>query len=166
MPEMLRFSRRVEDRIYELALTWDTESFVDGTPRIAVSASVAPASNPEDAQSLFAAITLEGADMGPPDIVVRIQDREILRVPLEGVVDESIIDHIPAALFGAGDPIVGCLVRAGLSAVVAQILQCRHQTREVPWYRPRIRAMATHLRRTAGSMAVGMVTRAVRCIVL
>lgn len=164
MPEMLRFSRRVGDSIYELAVTWDAESFEDGTPRIAVSGSVAPASHPEDAISLFAAVTLEGGDERPPDLVVRIQDREVLRVPLENLVDESIIDQIPGALFGAGDPVVGCLVRAGLSTAVAQVLQCRRQTEGESWYRPRIRAIGRCIRRSAGSMAIGMVTRAVRCI--
>lgn len=166
MPEVLRFSRRVDDRIYELTVTWDTVSFEEGTPRIAVSSSVAPASNPEDTATLFAAVTLEGADAGPPNVVVRIQDREVLRMPLEDLVDVSIIDRIPSPVFGAGDPIVGCLVRAGLSAAVAQVLQCRNQTREEYWYRPRIRALGQCLRRSAGSMAVRMVTRAAQCIVL
>jgi hypothetical protein len=41
MPEVLRLSRQVGDSISELTVSWDTESFEDGTPRIALAASVA-----------------------------------------------------------------------------------------------------------------------------
>jgi len=165
VPELVRFTRRVGDSIYDLAVTWDTESFEGGTPRVAISASVAPAADPQDTTSLFAAVTLEGGDVGSPDLVVRIQDREALRVPLEDLVDESIIDRIPGSFFGVGNPIVGCLVRGGLSAAIGQILRCRRQTRDQPWYRPRIRAIGHCLRLSVGRMAVGMVVRAARCIV-
>jgi len=165
MPEVLRLSRQVGDNIYELTVSWDTESFEDGTPRIALAASVASATRPNDRQSIEAGLTLEGRDDGSPDIVLRIADVEVVRLPLEDMVDESqIIDRIPGFVYGAGNPIVGCLIRAGLSSSVSGIIRCTRRTRDLRWYRARIRGIGQCLRANAGRMATGMTLRAARCI--
>ena len=60
-------------------------------------------------------------------IIIRHNHKELARWPVTDMlaVDvgvEEIIDQLPPLL--AGDPIIGCAIRAGLSAVLGQSVQC------------------------------------------
>jgi hypothetical protein len=167
MPEVIRLSRQVGDNVHELTINWDAKSFEEGTPRIDVRASIAAADYPSESRSIEAAVSLEANEDGAPDIVLRSSDREMVRLSLADLIDESqIIDKIPGWIYGAGDPILGCLIRAGLSAVVGQIIRCTRKTRDLCWYSERIRGIGLCLRSSAGRMTTRMVLRAVRCIAL
>lgn len=76
---------------------------------------------------------------------------------------EQVIDAIPAWVFG-GDPILGCLVRSGLSAIVGQTIQCKKDTADSHWYWPRMQAlgrcMLLHVPEMTGTAGL----RAAKCV--
>jgi hypothetical protein len=86
-------------------------------------------------------------------------------MPLADLLDESqIIDRIPAWLYGGGDLLTGCLLRAGLSSVIGQVIRCKNATRDFDWYRPRIRAIGGCLKANFGRVVSRTALRAAKCI--
>jgi hypothetical protein len=68
-----------------------------------------------------------------PWLVIEIAGKEVFAQPLEEVLGgSSVVDAIPAYFYGGGDPMIGCLIRAGVSASVDQIMACyrRAESRE------------------------------------
>ena len=45
---------------------------------------------------------------------------------------------VPGWVYGGGNPVLGCLVRAGLVAITGQIIKCRRETTGVRWTAPRL----------------------------
>ena len=90
--------------------------------------------------------------------------RSVLRKPLADLIDsEQVIDAIPAWVF-TGDPILGCLVRSGLSAIVGQTIQCKKSSADSHWYWPRMQAlgrcMLLHVPEMTGTAAI----RSAKCV--
>jgi len=76
---------------------------------------------------------------------------------------EQVLDWIPAWCF-TGDPITGCLVRAGLSALIGQTLDCKKSTAELPWFKPRMKALGQCMVHHIPDMGVTAAARAARCV--
>ena len=161
MADLWKTSIRRAGEEYELTLSWDTEAFEEGAPTIAVQA-VRRADGREE--TLEVSVALHEDSEGRPAVALRANNETILSVPLSELVDaDQFIELIPGWVYGAGNPIVGCLLRAGISATVGQILSCRRHTVEQPWFLPRARAIggcfqanigkvgAKAARRTAGA---------------
>lgn len=165
MIEFWRTVQRRGDVEYELEIAWDPDAFEGNTPTIAVTARTREADSPEPRSELRAEVSLLNRDEGSPELSVYIGRQEIVGAPLADLLDESqIIDRIPGPLYGAGDPITGCLLRAGLSSVVRQIIRCRNETQDHPWYRPRIREIGRCLRANLGRMGARTALKAGQCI--
>jgi hypothetical protein len=62
---------------------------------------------------------------GVPWLVIEVNDQEVFRETVDQIVGtENVMNKVPAAIYGGGDPFVGCFVRAGISASVEQLLSC------------------------------------------
>jgi hypothetical protein len=97
-------------------------------------------------------------------LVVSVGGKDLFGLPLADVLDESqIIDRIPAWVYGGGDPFIGCLLRAGLSSVVKQVIHCKDETRGLDWYRPRVPAIGQCLRANIGRIGARTALRAAKC---
>jgi hypothetical protein len=163
MRELWHITHRRGENEYELAISWDNASFTEGKPAIQVAVTVRR--DDKEAHTLEAEIAIENNDTDGPDLTLSIQDKEFIRMPLADLLDESqIIDRIPAWLYGGGDPLTGCLLRAGLSSVVGQVIRCKKATRDFAWYRPRIHAIGHCLRENIGRMGSRTTLRAAKCV--
>ena len=157
-----RLSHRQDGNEYELGISWNDDSFISGTPEIEISATVRRRDWKEP-QRVAVTVGLEDRDGGPV-LIVSVQGKPILGVPLADLLDESqIIDRIPAWIYGGGDPLTGCLLRAGLSSVVGQVIHCKNETRELDWYRARIQAIGGCLNTNVGRMGSRTALRAAKC---
>ncbi len=165
---------RFKDNLYTIGLDWDDGTFEEGKAIvIRVVATSAPVENPKERRELEATISVESGhddpDLSHPGVlVVRIGKEEIFRRPLSELFGEestvgTVLEFIPAHLFG-GDPVIGCLVRSGITATVGQIVSCKNATSEAKWYRPRLSAMGKCLKAGAGSMLLKTGARALRCV--
>jgi hypothetical protein len=158
-----RVGHRQGDEEYELTVGWDDDSFVNGTPEITVRATV-KRRDWDEPRSLTVSVGLINRDNGGPDMVFNVGGKEIFGVPLADLFDESqIIDRIPAWVYGGGDPLTGCLIRAGLSAVIGQLIRCKNDTRDEPWYRDRVIAIGSCLRAHVGRIGARAAWRAAKC---
>jgi hypothetical protein len=165
MTAMWRLTHRIDETEYEVGITWDEDAFIEGSPSIRVSASVRPEDG--DPITLDVSIRIQETQENGPDIVLSWRETDLIRLPLADLVDESqIIDRIPSILYGAGNPVTGCLLRAGLSAVVGQIIRCKKSTQGVEWYRPRLRQIGMCLRANIGSIGRRAAFRAAKCVLL
>lgn len=75
--------------------------------------------------------------------------------------DEAIsqlIDAIPA-----GDPFLGCLLRAGVSTFVGQVVKCTFAASDAEGWRQTVRQVLACLRRNGVRMLVRTALRAARC---
>jgi hypothetical protein len=164
MTNLWRITHRRGEDEYRLAITWDEDSFIDGTPTIEVEVTVRRGGE-KVGRPLAAQIAITNNENNGPDIRLRVGDREIVRLPLADLFDESqIIDRIPAWVYGGGDLLTGCLLRAGLSSVVGQVIRCSKATRNLDWYFPRIRAIGDCLRNNIGRIGSRTALRAAQCV--
>jgi hypothetical protein len=165
---------RFRDNLYAIGLDWDDGPFEEGKAIvIGVVATRAPVNNPKEREELRATISVEsGHDdpdlVHPGVLVVTVAEQEVFRKPLSELFGEestigAVLEFIPAHLFG-GDPVVGCLVRSGISATVGEIVSCKNATSEEKWYRRRLSAMGRCLKAGAGSMLLKTGARALRCV--
>ena len=68
------------------------------------------------------------------------------------------------ASFIAVDPVTGCLIRAGLSTSVGQIIKCKDETTTVEWTADRVRAIGGCLRENIPNMLLRAAFRAAACV--
>jgi hypothetical protein len=73
---------------------------------------------------------------------------------------ERIIQGVPVP-----DPIFGCLLKAGISTLVGQLLRCLQQIREVPTFGQRVRETARCLRHNGIAMLSTAARRTFMCMV-
>jgi hypothetical protein len=149
---------------YRLGIEWDSGGFEEGHPTIRVFAGTR-----HNGQGEFvtaeATVEIQTEGEGHPQLIVKVQKEPFHKMPLADLIDESqIIDRIPAALIGGGDPFTGCLIRAGLSAVVGQVISCKQATRDVPWNLRRLKAMGHCMREHLGRMGTRAARKALRCV--
>ena len=148
---------------YELAIAWDDAAFADGVVAIDVTASRAKSEHPEDRDELNVTTAVETDGEERPILAIKFQGETVASIPLDELFDESqLIDRIPSFVFG-GDPMLGCLVRSGLSASIGQIISCRNETAGVEWVRPRMSEIARCVRGNVPNLCATAAFRAARC---
>jgi len=158
-----RVTHRQGDDEYELGVGWDDDAFVNGTPEIQVRATVRQRDRGEP-RTVAVSVGIENRDNTGPDLVVSFEGKERFRIPLADLLDESqVIDRIPAWMYGGGDPLTGCLIRAGLSSVIGQVIHCKNETGGLDWYRPRVAAIGQCLRANVGRIGARTAVRAAKC---
>jgi hypothetical protein len=156
----LRFDH--DGRRYELDLNWDDAAFADGELKFDVTAR---AGNKDlglfdQEHSVSVIVTLADAR---PVFTVQADGHEVFTLPLDNLVDEAeVLERIPSHLFG-GDPMIGCLIRSGVSAFVGQLIHCKNNTSGDGW-RERLRAIGACLRANIPGMTGRAAFRAARCM--
>lgn len=162
MTELWKMTHQSGENIYDLSISWDEESFVDGNPAIQVSASVRRGAN-EEPSSIDATVAITNGNYGP-EISVMVGDQGPFAMPMAELFDEAqLLELIPSFVYG-GEPITGCLIRAGLVAVVGQVIRCKNTTQGSEWYLDRIRAMGHCLKMNIGRMGSRATISALKCI--
>jgi hypothetical protein len=157
-----RVESRVGDVNYDVGIEWDDDAFIEGKPEIKVQASVRRGNGVP--HSLSASVAIFESDLGAT-IAVHVQGREVARMPIADLLDESqIIDRVPAWVYGGGDPLTGCLLRAGLSSVLGQAIRCKKETQALEWYQARIRAIAQCMKANIGRIGWRTGLKAAKCV--
>lgn len=165
MPKISRFSARDERYEYELSLSWDDKAFIDGNVSFRIDVVRRSLENRDDIMALDATVSIAANKEGQPLLIIKAQGKQVAEYKLRDLFDESqVIDMIPAWVYGAGEPITGCLLRSGLSVSVAQILSCRNQTAGVEWYLARMREIGACLLRAIPDMTASAARKAITCI--
>lgn len=164
MTNLWRIAHQQDDTEYNLAISWDDESFVEGQPTIQLEVTVRRGD--EDPRSVNAELVfVKNGDEDGPNLSLRIQGTEIVSLPLADLLDETqIIDRIPGWVFG-GDLFTGCLIRSGLSSIIGQVIRCKKATRDLPWYSHRVRAIGTCLKQNLGRIGYRTTLRAAKCMI-
>lgn len=168
MSRLTEFAFERNGQRYSLSLAWDDEKFAEGEIAFGITATRSSILHPQEKRSISAAvsITLDGDER--PILGLVIDGETVYSIPLRALADEEsavaqIIDRIPPIL--AGDPILGCLIRSGISASVGQIILCKSHTEGEAWVRPRLRAVGHCLTESMPDMCAKAVYRAAKCMV-
>lgn len=114
-------------------------------------------------------VTVTGDRDGLLTLLVRLDGKQLMRVALSEEVAaassvEMIIDQLPPWV--AADPLIGCAVRAGLSAIINRAIACYRSERRVS--HPLERAIAVVRCITGGVEAIGKkaALKFVKCAVM
>ena len=172
MKEIIAHTVEHQGRKYELSLNFDEVGLVDGKFNVSTQVVTWPIEKPEDKTYLSAELSIQQDDDGRPILrvvlignIAGIDGRQaVLEKPLSELLDvQQVLDWIPAWAF-TGDPISGCLVRSGLSALVGQILDCKKGTSELHWYLPRMKALGRCMLEHIPEMGATAARRAAVCV--
>lgn len=172
MKEVIARTEEYKGRKFELSLNFDEKALVDGDFRITARVKTWPVDNPKAVQLAEAEVSIEPDKEGRPILRVTLRGnaagwegkKDVFEKPLWDLIDaEQVLDWIPAWCF-TGDPITGCLVRAGLSALIGQTLDCKKSTAELPWFKPRMKALGQCMVHHIPDMGVTAAARAARCV--
>jgi hypothetical protein len=148
---------------YELDLSWNDAAFAENDLAFEVSVTRRTDGVPT-VQKISASVSVRPDANNEPVLYLKVGTLEV-DFPLRELFEESqIIDKIPAALYGLGDPLTGCLVRSGLSAVIGQIINCKNQTSGIDWYWDRLHAIGRCMKAQIPSMGAATVLRAAKCV--
>ncbi len=119
----------------------------------------------EEEKTFSAYARVEGRDREQPYLVVEVDGREVFAEPLDEVLGgDEVVNAIPAEVFGGGERIVGCLVRAGLSAIVDQIKKCWASIRAFEGFFDRVKRAAECVQKNALGLSMKASFRAGACI--
>ena len=163
MADLLTVSVMRNDLEYQLSISWNDTAFADGSIEFGISAKVRSDGGiwRDLAEATIAVRQIDGRAMLVIELPGFAQE-----FPLEDLHDElAVLDAIPGWVFGNGDPITGCLIRAGISASVGQIIACKNATLDHEWYWDKTRAIGRCLRQNIPAMGAKMAYRAARCVV-
>jgi len=81
----------------------------------------------------------------------------------EDTVVGQAIESVHAS-FIVVEPVTGCLIRAGLSTSVGQIIKCKDETATVKWTRERVQAIGGCLKKNIPKMLMRAAFRAAACV--
>lgn len=159
-------------RKFELSLNFDEASMVDGHYKISAAAESWAVDDPKNRQAIVADVAIFQDDDQTPTFEVTFSGSvpgmegkvSVLRKPLADLIDaEQIIDAIPAWVF-TGDPVLGCMVRSGLSAIIGQTIQCKKSTADSHWYWERMKALGRCMLHHVPEMTGTAALRAAKCV--
>jgi hypothetical protein len=159
-------SIRGQNATYSLELEWNEDRFVEGTIAFEIIAKRIPDNGDKRGpQTVKAVVWLDRKDDRSPDVVINVGDEVVFRDSLANLTGDNIVlDTIPGATFGLGDPVLGCFIRAGISATLSQILSCRDHTAGHGWGMGRLAAIGRCLLENGVRMGARTLWRAGRCI--
>ena len=165
MANISKFSIKDTHYEYELSLGWDIEAFLSGNVSFDIDVARRSLENVDEEITLHATVSIELRDKQPM-LIIEAQGNEIVSYPLREIFDESqIIDMIPGWVFGGGEPITGCLLRAGLSASITQIIACKKQTAGIDWFWERMKEIGRCLINALPDIAASAARKAITCII-
>lgn len=183
VPEIGRVSFDTDEFRYDLNLAWNDKDLMEGNISFGISAARTSLENPEVFDKVAVSLSVEQDDSGVMVLVGRFDgyegnvsvegidnledlNGELFRIKLDDLYDEiPVLDAIPGFLFG-GDHIAGCLIKAGISASVSQLINCKNMSanQDAGWQK-RLRLIGRCLRQSIPGMCAKMSFRAARCIV-
>src|SRR5262245_12065570 len=139
-PRIIKHIECVGENEFTLELSWDDAAAVGGELSFEIVASHSIVDKPESRRSLSASVALRRDKVGAPVLEIKVGGIKIEK-NLDELFDETqaeevvkeVIDAIPSMVFGAGEPIIGCLIRSGLSVIVSQVIHCKNLTMDLEW---------------------------------
>lgn len=161
------FVFRRDGREYGVTIGWDEGRLGDGVIDFKVLAFRRNEGG-KDNLAVESHISVEVDKQKGLLLKVKIADGEVISQPLSELFEEESVigralETIPSFVYG-GDPILGCLIRAGCSATVGQIVICKDETVQVTQAWDRALAIGRCLRQNIPDMLTRAMLRAVRCI--
>lgn len=171
MAEITAHSIEHDGKKYTLSLNFAEGAMVEGHYEFSAKVVRERLEPPLEKEEVSATVSIRPDEHMRPIVEVRLSgevagieaDFIIFSKPLADLIDaEQVIDSIPAWVFG--DPITGCLVRSGLSAIIGQTLECKKRTAESHWYWERMRAIGRCMIRHVPEMTLTAATRAAKCV--
>lgn len=124
MPQLIKLTFDRRPVIYELELGWDDKAYSEGEIAFDIRASRSIEGEP-NRQDLAVSVAVNS----DRELVVRAEKLGEITIPLaELFAGSQIINRIPSFFF-AGDPVVGCLVRAGSVHQLARLSSVRMRLR-------------------------------------
>jgi hypothetical protein len=166
MPDLFRIEFNKNSCRFELSISWNDAAFSEeGIVSFDITASARDSKNPDWDGSLSLSVSINPAEKDEPMLNVTLGGKPIASVPLKPLLEHSlVIDRIPAAVFGL-NPVTGCLIRSGLSAIISQIIECKSETAGVDWYWARTKAIAHCIRDHIPELSLRAAFLSARCVV-
>lgn len=121
MAQILNLAFKTGEAVYRVALDFDDEALMQDT----IGFDVVAEREEEGLQPQRVTARVEVIP-GKDAIVVYLGGREVFRTDVfdHGPVPaEQFVQALPASVFG-GDPIIGCAVKAGVSSIIGQAIDC------------------------------------------
>lgn len=154
---------------YGFELGWDEDGLMEGEVKFELKATrrhadedevfeiPAEVSLYEEGESAYIKVSLPTIE-GFEDKIIPVSEL------FEGESEaERFLESIPALL--AGDPILGCLIRSGLSSTIGAILSCKNKTSEILWgHGRRLLAIGRCLRVSIPDFVIKTTIRALKCM--
>jgi hypothetical protein len=171
MPRVITHREEHGAWVYEFALHLDDAALTDGHIAIGVEARRWPRERPDAVQHVTAEVTIQREDERLMLVValnaggagIEAQSDELRWDLSQFVSVEQVLEAIPAWAL-TGDPITGCMVRAGLSTVVGQLLNCKNETAQINAWRERLLALGRCMVRHVPDMTTTAIRRTLGCI--
>lgn len=165
MQKLTGFGIEKDGYRYELNLGWDEAAFEDGDVSFNVDAAKISNIDPDDREVIPMTVSVVMGEDEHLRLKVSVSGETVFNELLSDIVDaEEAIDQIPAWVFGGGDPITGCLIRSGLSAVIGQALSCNDQTRDSEGVFARLKEMSRCLLHNIPDICGMMAYKSAWCI--
>ncbi len=166
MTEVFHTSFSKGDYSGELNIKWDDAAFADGSISFEITATARNAKDLGWGGGLSSSVSVELNEQQEPILKLSLLNDEssTITISLKPLLEHStVLERIPAPFFG-GHPLVGCLIRSGLSAVIGQILECKGETAGTGWDWSRMSAIGRCIRDHIPDLAARAAFRSVRCI--
>lgn len=167
---MIKLSKVIGWYEYEFQINWNDEALIDGNAHYELKAVKIHIDNPnEPIQEVKAELDLIIQNDSVCMIIHIDSDHGIqgATIPITELFEgeskaEQFIENIPVLFFG--DPILGCLIRSGLSSLIGTILSCKDKTTEVAELQQRLLAICRCLRAKVNNFSVKITLRALKCM--
>lgn len=162
-------SATVGNRNYNFVLEWDGRDFEQGYLNFKIiidSWRTNPEGGHKDLESFTFEVVVEPVgNEQKPHLKVKFKDVDIVDVPFDDVFSEDeIIEMIPEWVYGAGEPVTGCLIRSGLSVTIGQVIKCKNQTTDKSWFLERAKSLGKCLKQSFPEMCTRLAFRVTKCM--
>ncbi|KDM93377.1 hypothetical protein [Photobacterium galatheae] len=161
---MIKIIKDVNGREYEFQIRWNNENLINGEAEFILKAIKSPEGGTVEA--IVKIILMEESVCIVIDLLTEhgwatkfIPITELFQGESQA---EQFIENMPPLIFG--DPILGCLMRSGLSALIGEILSCKDNTSEVDMLHERLLAICRCLRAKSNTITIKITLRAMKCM--
>ena len=169
MHKLTRISFQKDPFEYELSLGWDEEGLIEGNIEFRLNAKRRHIHGGEIIEVPATVGLYQEDDLSYIGVKLSLPNGEISEtIPISDLFEgesktEQFLESIPALI--AGDPLLGCLVRSGLSSTIGTILSCKNKTSSIPWSGRRLLSIGRCLRANISSFVTKFGVRAIKCMV-
>jgi len=163
--EITTFSYSYGKNRYNLSFAWDDKALEDGVIAFPITAWITSSDGSEKIGDPLSAKV--GVDQNTGMLFIDVKKRRF-EIPLKDVFHEDTvvgqaIEKVHASFIGV-DPVTGCLIRAGLSTSVGQIIKCKDETATEKWTLERVHAIGGCLKKNIPKMLMRTAFRAAACV--